>query len=226
MCPANAIKIKKDHATFDPEKCIGCFGHQRPLYRCDLWERGDKYEDWRNYFLVGMGDAASAYTEYIGREKIGYLTYALDISPACDCVPGSDRPVIPNLGVFASRDLVAIDVAALDMSTRAAGIPGSAAESHGVMDSGDEKFTGIVGMSQWITANACIAHRAGSKDYELVEPELREDEAWLAHKSFSPGRPSGWYLNKVMEKAEAWTPAGGFKYSNEPRLTIEELSKR
>jgi len=226
MCPANAIKIKKDHATFDPEKCIGCFGHQRPLYRCDLWERGDKYEDWRNYFLVGMGDAASAYTEYIGREKIGYLSYALDISPACDCVPGSDRPVIPNLGVFASRDLVAIDVAALDMSTRAAGIPGSAAESHGVMNSGDEKFTGIVGMSQWITANACIAHGAGSKDYKLMEPELREDEAWLAHKSFSPGRPSGWYLNKVMEKAEAWTPAGGFKYINEPRLTIEELSKR
>ena len=226
MCPANAIKIKKDHAEFDPGKCIGCFGHQRPLYRCDLWERGDKYEDWRNYFLVGMGDAASAYTEYIGREKIGYLSYALDIAPACDCVPGSDRPVIPNLGVFASKDLVAIDVAALDMSTRAMGIPGSAAESHSVMDSGDEKFTGIVGLSQWITANTCMTHGAGSKEYELVEPELREDEAWLAHKSFSPGRPSGWYLNKVMEKAEAWTPAGGFKYINEPRLTIEELSKR
>jgi hypothetical protein len=94
------------------------------------------------------------------------------------------------------------------------------------MNSGDEKFTGIVGMSQWITANACVAHGSGSKEYELVEPELREDEAWLAHKSFSPERPSGWYLNNVMEKAGAWTPPGGFKYSNEPRLTIEELSKR
>ena len=104
----------------------------------------------------------------------------------------------------------------LDMSVKATGIPGSAAETHGVMDSGDEKFTGIVGMSQWITANTCVAHGAGSKEYDLVEPELREDEAWLAHKSFSPGRPSGWYLNKVMEKAEAWTPAGGFKYNNEP----------
>ena len=66
-----------------------------------------------------MGDAASAYTDYIGHDKIGYLTYALDIAPSCDCVPGSDRSVIPNLGVFASRDLVSIDLAALDMSTKA-----------------------------------------------------------------------------------------------------------
>jgi hypothetical protein len=226
LCPARALKIKEDHAEWKPEKCIGCFGHQRPLSRCQLWERGEKYKDWRNYFLVAMGDAASAYTNYIGQEKIGYLTYALDIAPSCDCVPGSDRPVIPNLGVFASRDLVAIDVAALDMSTKATGIPGSVAETHNVLESGKEKFTGIVGLSQWITANTCSIHGAGSKEYELIEPPLTEDEASIANKLFSPGRPSGWYLGKVMEKAKAWTPPGGFKYNNKPKRSIDELSIR
>lgn len=226
LCPAGALKIKKENAEWEQHKCIGCFGHQMPLFRCNLWERGEKYEDWRNYFLITMGDAASAYINHIGRENIGYLTYALDITPACDCVPGADSPIIPNLGVFASKDLVAIDVAALDMSTQAYGIPGSAAERSEVMNPGDEKFTGIVGLSQWITPNVCVIHGAGTKEYELVEPELTEDEASIANKIFSPGRPSGWYLNKVMEKAGAWTPPNGFQYNEKPRLTIEQLSKK
>ena len=225
ICPVGAIKIKEDHAEYDPEACIGCFGHQRLLFRCDLWGR-EKFDDWRQWFLVAMGDAASGYVRHIGEENIGYISYALDITPACDCVPGSDRPVIPNLGVFASRDMVAIDVAALDMSDKATGIPGSMAETKNVMNPGDEKFTGIVGMSQWITANTCVHLGSGSKDYELVVPPVSGDEAKFAHHLFSPERPSGWYLGKAMEKFGTWTPPGGYKYNPKPTVSIEELSKR
>jgi uncharacterized Fe-S center protein len=226
VCPAGALKILRDQAEYTPEKCIGCFGHQRPLYRCHLWERNQKYEEWRKYFLIAMGDAASAYTEHLGREKLGYLSYAIDITPACDCVPGSDRPILPNLGVFASRDLVAIDIAGLDMSDSTPGIPSSAAETHNVLESGKEKFTGIVGLSQWITANTCCFHGAGNKEYQLVEPELTENESAIAHNIFTPGKPSGWYLGKVMKKTNKWNPPGGFKYKSKLKLSIEELSKR
>jgi uncharacterized Fe-S center protein len=225
MCPVGAIKIKKDHAEWDAEACIGCLGHQRPLFRCELWGR-EKYEDWRNWFLVAMGDAATGYIRHMGPENVGYLTYAMDIAPACDCVPGSDRPVIPNLGVLASRDMVAIDVAALDMSVQAPGIHGSAAEEKEVMDPGVEKFTGIVGMSQWITANTCRLLGSGSMEYELVEPLVSEDEAAFAHPLFSPETPSGYYLAKGLRKFESWTPPGGFKYRDEPKVSIEELSRR
>jgi hypothetical protein len=112
------------------------------------------------------------------------------------------------------------------MSTKAQGIKGSAAETSNVMNEGDEKFTGIVGLSQWISANTCVAHGAGSKEYDLVEVELKEEEAWIAHKSLSPGKPSGWYLNKVMGKAAAWNPEDGFKYEDKPRMKIEDLSNR
>ena len=225
LCPAGALKIKEDHAEWESEKCIGCFGHQRPLFRCDLWGR-EKFDEWRNWFLVAMGDAATAYTRYIGPENIGYLSYAIDISPACDCVPGSDRAVIPNLGVLASKDMVAIDLAGLDMSVEAQGIPGSLAEHLEIMESGVEKFTKIVGMSQWITVNTCSELGSGSKDYEIIRPEVSEDEAAFAHPSFSPERPSGYYLGKVMEKTNSWSPTGGFKYHDKPKLTIEELSNR
>jgi uncharacterized Fe-S center protein len=225
ICPKGALKIKEDHAEWNGEECIGCFGHQRPFFRCDLWGR-EKFQDWRNWFLIAMGDTASGYVNHIGKENIGYLTYALDIAPACDCAPGSDRPVIPNLGVFASRDIVAIDVAALDMSVEAQGIPGSLAEERDVMNPGDEKFTGIVGMSQWITANTCYHHGAGTKEYELVISPVSENESAFCHPMFSPERPSGYYLSKGLEKFNTWTPTGGFKYRNTPSISVEELSKR
>ena len=225
LCLTGAIKIKKDHAEFNPEICIGCFGHQRPLFRCKLWE-SERYEDWRSWFLVAMGDAAAAYLRHMGKENVGFLTYAVDISPACDCVPGSDRPIIPNLGIFASRDMVAIDIAALDMSVNMPGIQGSVAEDKHVMNPGDEKFTAIVGLSQWITPNTCSMLGAGSKEYELIEPSLAEDEAAFCHPLFTPEKPIGYYLSKGMKRFGTWTPPEGYKYLNEPRISLKALSKR
>jgi uncharacterized Fe-S center protein len=225
MCLTGAIKIKEDHAEFDGEKCIGCFGHNRPLFRCKLWE-SERYQDWRSWFLVAMGDAATAFLRYMGREKVGYLTYAIDIAPACDCAPGSDRPVIPNLGIFASRDMVSIDIAALDMSVKMPGIHGSAAEAKNAMNPGDEKFTAIVGMSQWITPNTCSKLGSGSKEYELIEPALSEDETAFCHPMFTPEKPSGYYLSKGIDKFGTWTPPEGYKYHQEPKFSLTELSKR
>jgi uncharacterized Fe-S center protein len=225
MCPVGAMKVKEDRMEWDRDACIGCFGHQRPFFRCDLWGR-EKYEDWRTWFLIAMGDAATGYVRHIGPENIGYITYAVDITPACDCVPGSDRPVIPNLGVFASRDMVAIDVAALDMADGAPGIPGSAAQEKEVMDPGSEKFTGIVGMSQWVTANTAARLGAGSKEYELVQPPVSDDEAAFCYPRFSPEKPSGWYLAKAVEKFGSWIPEDGFRYNREPSIPYSELEKR
>jgi hypothetical protein len=225
MCPVHAMKVMEEHMEWDRDACIGCFGHQRPFFRCDLWGR-ESYEEWRTWFLVAMGDAAAGYLRHLSPENVGFLTYAIDIAPACDCVPGSDRPVIPNLGVFASRDMVAIDVAALDMADEAPGIPGSAAEEKEVMEPGSEKFTGIVGMSQWVTANTAARLGVGSKEYELVKPAVSDDEAAFCFPAFSPEKPSGWYLAKGVEKFGSWIPEGGFKYNREPSVPYDVLTKR
>ena len=210
---------------WDREACIGCFGHQRPLFRCDVWGR-EKYDDWRKWFLIAMGDAATGYLREMGPENVGFLTYAIDVTPFCDCAHGADRPVIPNLGVFASRDMVAVDVAALDMADKAPGIPGTRAEDKGVLDEGAEKFTGIVGMSQWVTANACARLGSGSIDYELVAPPVSDDETKFVYPRFSQERPSGYYLAKGVKKFGTWLPPGGFKYVREPSVPFDELTNR
>ena len=43
-----------------------------------------------------------------------HISIAADISPNCDCHPENDAPIVPNIGMFASFDPVAIDLAAAD----------------------------------------------------------------------------------------------------------------
>ncbi len=225
LCPVGAIRIVGDHMEWDRDACIGCFGHQRPFFRCDTWSR-DKSQECREGFLIAMGDAATGYLREMGPENVGFLTYAIDITPLCDCAHGSDRPVIPNLGVFASRDMVAVDVAALDMADKAPGIPGSRAEDKEAMEPGVEKFTTIIGNSQWVTANACARLGSGSTDYELVAPPVSDEETKFLYPRFSPEHPSGYYLAKGVEKFGTWLPPGGFKYNSEPSVPYDELTKR
>lgn len=225
LCPVGAIRIVGDHMEWDQDACIGCFGHQRPFFRCETWGK-EKSQECGKWFLIAMGDAATGYLRQMGPENVGFLTYAVDITPYCDCAHGADRPVIPNLGVFASRDMVAVDVAALDMADKAPGIPGSRAEDKEAMEPGVEKFTTIIGNSQWVTANACARLGSGSTDYELVAPPVSDDEAKFVYHRFSPERPSGYYLAKGIEKFGTWLPLGGFKYNSEPSVPYDELTKR
>lgn len=51
----------------------------------------------------------------------GYLNFITDVSPACDCYPHNDPPIVPDLGVLASSDPVALDQACLDLVNQAAG---------------------------------------------------------------------------------------------------------
>ena len=47
--------------------------------------------------------------------NFSYINFLIDITPHCDCHPFSDVPVVADIGVLASKDIVAIDQASLDM---------------------------------------------------------------------------------------------------------------
>ena len=43
-----------------------------------------------------------------------HIAIAIDISPNCDCHSENDAPIVPNIGIFASFDPVALDQACAD----------------------------------------------------------------------------------------------------------------
>ncbi|NHI94361.1 MAG: DUF362 domain-containing protein [Candidatus Lokiarchaeota archaeon] len=60
-------------------------------------------------------DVIRGFFDIVGKEKIRYINFMMDLTPSCDCVPHSDVPVHPDVGIFIGRDIIAIDKACLDV---------------------------------------------------------------------------------------------------------------
>jgi hypothetical protein len=54
-------------------------------------------------------------------KKVGYINFIIDVSPNCDCYAHNDPPIVPDIGILASTDPVAIDQASVDLVNKAAG---------------------------------------------------------------------------------------------------------
>jgi hypothetical protein len=100
---------------------------------------------------------------------------AIDVSPRCDCANHADVPIVPHLGVFASTDAVAIDMACVDKARESVGTPGSATEAMEAHHPGDRKFEAAAatfhGQSEVATINTGHEIGLGSRDYSLVDVE-------------------------------------------------------
>ncbi len=87
-----------------------------------------------------------------------YLNVILSVSPACDCYPGNDRPVVADIGFAASTDPVALDRACMDMVTKA----------YGGTDPFKERYPEV-------DSNIQLSHSEkmgiGSTSYRLIEVE-------------------------------------------------------
>ena len=130
---------------------------------------------------AAMADGCLAAVKAVGRDKVGFINMAIDVSPACDCVPYADMPIVPHLGVFASRDPVALDKATIDKAAQSQGMPGSAAEDYGATAPGVRKFTAasapsFEGLSEEIQLVSGEINGLGSMTYEMVTVDPVADQ--------------------------------------------------
>jgi uncharacterized Fe-S center protein len=111
-CPAEAIVERGGKAFIVSELCIGC-GECLAVCRFDAVRH-----DWSS----DLGQLQRRQAEHaLGviqdkRDKLLVLSYLTDMTRECDCVAASQKRLQPDLGVLASRDPVAADQAALDLT--------------------------------------------------------------------------------------------------------------
>ncbi len=112
-CPANAISEDSQltAAVIDQEICIGC-GECLAVCRFDSVRFNWGVES------ADMQRKMADHTFGLHRQKRGrmvYVSYLVNITDECDCFGRELEVVVPDIGILASFDPVAVDQAALDL---------------------------------------------------------------------------------------------------------------
>lgn len=102
-----------------------------------------------------------------------HISLVLDVSPNCDCHSENDVPILPDLGMFASFDPLALDWACVDACLAATPLPGGQLykniHKEGFVDLHDH-FKNSTPESEW---RACLEQAEkiglGSREYELIK---------------------------------------------------------
>lgn len=162
-CPVSAVLLEGGTARIDPERCVGCGAC---IVACP---EGAMELDWGTIpiFVERMVDYA--FGAVMGKEgRVGFFNFVIDVTPDCDCLPWSGAPIVPDVGVLASKDPVAIDAASLDLVNGQEGIRGTALKAH--HRRGEDKFRGV-----WPEADGRLQIKygeeigLGSSRYRLIE---------------------------------------------------------
>lgn len=164
VCPTGALEGGPGGVTLTTTRCIGCG-------ECmTVCPNGAIDFDWKN----GLVPFMEMMTEYAfgavqdKKGKVGYLNVLVNITPDCDCCPWSDRPIVPDIGILASTDPVAIDAASFDLVNAQPGMAGSRLLDN--RDPGADKFRGVNPYSDgMVQVRYGEEIGLGSADYELVD---------------------------------------------------------
>lgn len=161
-CPVNAITIGPDrYAVVDYNVCYGCgecvaacpYGAIATQWKTDATSIQEKIVE----HVAGALDGKDG--------KVVYLSFVTDVTPDCDCFSFSDAPIVPDIGVLASTDIVAIEQAAFDLVTQAHGLAGSRGEG---LSAGADKFIAVTGVDGTHAITYAEELGLGTARYELV----------------------------------------------------------
>jgi len=140
MCPGNAFTLKRRKVYFDENLCVSCAD-------CFSWCEGGALQiPWGAESKTVQRrtcDAVRGVLSTFAPEKVVHFVIAMDITPGCDCFGHSDLPIVPDLGLFASTDPVALDTAVLDAMQAAPGYPASRVDGTKGGKAGGDKIAEI-----------------------------------------------------------------------------------
>ncbi len=151
----------------DETHCVGC---GRCLGACNF----DAIDFVQDQAISILNAKMAEYTKAVvdGRECF-HISLVVDVSPYCDCHPENDAPILPDLGMFVSRDPVALDQACADACLAAEPLRNSVLGDHLHDESfhhhHHDHFKNTTPESEWETQ---LTHGEkiglGSRQYELI----------------------------------------------------------
>ena len=164
ICAHGASVVTEGRASISHDKCVGC-GRCIGVCPKDAVEpASDESNDILNCKIAEYAKAVCS-----GRPHF-HISLVIDVSPYCDCHAENDAAIVPNVGMFASFDPVALDVACADAVNAQPPVRnsmlGDALEERG---EDLDHFHAVSPDTNWKSA---VAHAAkiglGNEEYELI----------------------------------------------------------
>ena len=119
ICAHGAPIITDKKCAIDHDKCLGC---GRCIAICPKDAIAPDCDEIAEVLNYKIAEYAKAVVD--GRPSF-HISIVRDISPDCDCHPENDVPMVPDVGMFASFDPVALDLACVEAVNRQPVLPGS-----------------------------------------------------------------------------------------------------
>ncbi len=163
FCPTGAISAGDPKIVFDPRICNGCLG----CFMSCPHEAFRLSPDGVAEFQKRLVEAAHTARKNL-RGGAFFVNFLNSVTPQPDDYPFSDIPFIPDLGILASEDPVALDWATYMMIVRAPGVPGSIAEDLQVLEKGQDKIQAITGLKPVDLLEYAEQLQLGSRECEFL----------------------------------------------------------
>jgi uncharacterized Fe-S center protein len=168
FCAQGAVSFDKNNkAVIDQEKCAGC---GRCIGACSKNAIANSTDS----DCLALSCKMAEYTKAVldGRPHF-HISVVNQVSPNCDCHGESDAAVVPDIGIFAGFDPVAVDKACIDAVNAAPSIGASIIserqETHKDGQGHQDHFKDIHPGTDW---QSQLAHAEkiglGSVSYELI----------------------------------------------------------
>ena len=161
-CAHEAAQMGPEGKAFiDEARCVGC---GQCVVVCPA---GAAQISWGSAGILGERIAEYAFAALKGKPHF-HVNFVMDVSPNCDCWNHNDTPIVPDIGILASSDPVALDQASVDLVNGAPVLPGSALHEKGLMHG--DKFQALHPEGDW---ERCLAHAQaiglGSRAYRRID---------------------------------------------------------
>ena len=162
VCAHSAITITDKKASIDHNCCVGC-GRCIGICPVDaVCAASDESNDILNCKIAEYSLAVLKDRPHF------HISLVCDVSPYCDCHGENDAPIVPDVGMFASFDPVALDIACADAVNAQPAISNSRLGEQPHVH--NDHFKNNHPETNWMS---CIDHAVklglGSKEYELIE---------------------------------------------------------
>ena len=161
-CAHGAISFTDKKASIDHNVCVGC---GRCIGACPM----DAIEALGDSTSAELNRKIAEYSLAVLKDRPHFhISLVMDVSPYCDCHGENDLPIVPDVGMFASFDPVALDQACADAVNAQPivenSLLGEREHVHG------DHFKDVHPNTEW---QVCLDHAEklgiGTRQYELIK---------------------------------------------------------